>query len=178
MSEPKPHRTSTADRIVRIIVIVGLLFLVMMLVLPAIVIRGHGGINIAEATAQLKGLTANIEMYYVTFSAYPGPMPRTAPTSGNSTCTTGTPGLNKISGTQNLYLGLCFPMNETGSGTRIIGTTTTPTFVDPHSPEGPVDLSTPAPYRQSPPFFSAANREISENNAKVGGRLPLGAPPP
>ena len=157
--------------LIEMLVVIGIIALLISLLLPALAIARKQA-RIAETTAELKGLTANIEMYYVTFGAYPGPVPSVSTTSNTAT-SSGAAG-TKVSGNQNLYMGLSYALNLTAPATSVSVPGSSPTlYIDPTSPSGPQDLGnfqmvgTSAIYRQSPPFYSGANREISPSNSST-----------
>jgi prepilin-type N-terminal cleavage/methylation domain-containing protein len=143
--------------LIELLVVIGIIALLIAILLPALASARKQG-YVTQTTALLQGLSENIENYYQNFSYYPGPMPASG---GSSLTTTGSS--NKISGTQNLLLGLSYAMVSTGTSCPIAGSGGL--FVDPTNPSGPQDLAAQnvagTGYRQYSPFYSPAARELS-----------------
>lgn len=152
--------------LIELLVVIGIIALLISILLPALASARKQG-YVTQTSALLQGLSENIENYYQNFSYYPGPV---AASAASGTTTTGT--TNKISGNQNLLLGLSYAMVFPSPGppsTQIPGSTA-PTgsgllFVDPTNPAGPQDLAAQnaagTGYRQYSPFYSPAARELS-----------------
>jgi prepilin-type N-terminal cleavage/methylation domain-containing protein len=107
LSLPSNHRKARRGfTLIEILVVIGIILILMAILLPAL-----GGARDrayhAKSTALLTGISNNIETYFTTFDAYPGPAPA-GPTDPNSGATT--TGANKISGTQNLLMALSYSM--------------------------------------------------------------------
>jgi type II secretory pathway pseudopilin PulG len=132
-------------------------------VLAAILIPtlGHARNQAREAAtrATLTSLEGSIETYFTTFHSYPGPFP----TSGAGTSTTGAAG-KKLSGAQNLFLGLTFAMKPANPGGAAVNVPGSSVWVDPTQPGGPINYANIDPngqYSQLSAFFSPSALQIS-----------------
>src|SRR4051812_8074571 len=97
-----------AFTMIELLVVVGIIILLIAILLPALS-GAKNAARKADTTALMTGLSNNITTYFQSFNAYPGPVP----TSPNGTSPNSTSSLDngKISGTQNLLLGLSYGMN-------------------------------------------------------------------
>src|SRR4051812_38201690 len=85
--------------LIELLVVVGVIVLLIGILLPAL-----GGartrVRVAETTSLISHISSNIDTYFTNFGAYPGPA------SPNETASAA--GVKKMSGAQNLLLGLSY----------------------------------------------------------------------
>jgi type II secretory pathway pseudopilin PulG len=141
-SYPKTSRNHAPARgaftLVELLMVIGIITLLLAILLPSLG-KAKAQSYVAHTRSLLSQLSAAITTYHSRFSAYPGPL--------NSGITTGT---SKISGTQNLLLGLSYPMPSPPTWP----------FAVPTSPTGPIDYASQKPdgtYEQCAPFFTDKN---------------------
>jgi type II secretory pathway pseudopilin PulG len=151
-----------AFTLIELLVVIGIIAALVAMLIPAVShVRKKGYESTSRAT--LTGIARSIDAYYDTFHAYPGP-------AGFDTTTATS---NKISGAQNLVLGLCYPMLDSGpiqlppagrTVPKADGTVSTGIFVNPGSPVGPYNYAqrgASKPYEELKPFFNLTANSLT-----------------
>jgi len=165
-----PHRRKPGGfTLIEILVVVAIIVVLISILIPALGAAKKRA-RIVDTTSLMDNLQTDIEAYYQQFNAYPGPFPTAQTTSGNSTL--------KLSGTQNLLLGLTYALREPADvAPNVVATTGFPAvqlgsvppaviinWIDPTVPNGPLDRGSQSPsnaYNQLSPFFTPTKRELS-----------------
>ena len=176
------RRTGWGFTLIELLVVVGIIVLLLAILLPALAAARIQGYVVATQ-ALMTGLKTNCETYATTFSGqYPGPVSEREVAKGV--------GASKITGTQNMLLGLTYAMNPSNtapwttaipaSGTAMYTTgdltktfpTAPATTVNAGAANTPIDygnylglVGTPTPttpmFRQYPAFYNPTSKELS-----------------
>jgi prepilin-type N-terminal cleavage/methylation domain-containing protein len=166
--------------LIELLVVVAVIALLIGIMIPAL---GHIKKRAYETNtrATMSGIVSACASYYETFHAYPGPLPPAI------TVTAGNP--NKVSGAQNLLLGLNYAMTDDSKtvvtnygdphpdNITIPGITSAYKYVDVLMANGPINFSTRRPdgkYEQLPKFFNPQATQLSPSESSppqwpVGG---------
>jgi len=155
-----------AFTLVELLVVIGIIVLLIAFLLPALR-SSRESAKRAETASLVTGLKSNINQYFAVFAGYPGPVSERDVSNGSTSN-------GKFTGTQNLLMGLSYPMtNVVGTAlpsngpAAYFGTITT-------NPSGPADLGSFTPNnlpRTHTPFYSPSTKELSP---QVSGAWPGG----
>jgi type II secretory pathway pseudopilin PulG len=148
------------------LVVIGIIIALVALLIPAVShVRRKGYDSATHGT--LTSISRAVDAYYDTFHDYPGPAPLdvTASTTAN----------NKISGAQNLVLGLCYPMlaDTVTTSVRVPGGgkvfrpdgTLSDIYVNPQHAEGPYNYAQKGAngrYEPLKPYITVTPKNITE----------------
>jgi prepilin-type N-terminal cleavage/methylation domain-containing protein len=175
MSRPHTARRPAARpgfTLIELLVVVSIIVILIAILIPAL---GHvkSTARAAATKALMSNLMTNIDAYYTTFHAYPGPM--------STAFTTNAAAASKISGAQNMLLGLSYsvvspaPANSVALPTGAANVPTGPTysasgapFVAPSVAAGPTNYGVVDPNGRPEhfsAFFSPSAKQLSPADA-------------
>jgi type II secretory pathway pseudopilin PulG len=160
-----PPKARPAFTIIELMVVVGIIIILMAILIPALS-GAKKSAYLTQTTAQLQGISNDIETYFTNFDSYPGPAPASS--------TTTTTAANKISGNQNLLMALSYSIYDSTpapvpSGWKAVGLPGAGTaVVRTDAANGPRDNG-----KEFPAFYNPTPKEITAADSS-GNWLPAG----
>ena len=148
-----------AFTLMELLIVIGIIVVLVGILLPTLG-KARSQARVAQTQALMANLASDIDAYFLWFHAYPGPL-----TAASTTAST-----NKLSGSQNLMLGLSYALTNVNADNKVIfplptGAPVDPTFknVNLGSITGPKDLASVKPdgsFEQLSPFFAPTTKQI------------------
>jgi len=169
-----------AFTLMELLIVIGIIVVLVGILLPSLSAARKRGYR-TQTQALMSNLATDIDAYYTRFHAYPGPLSASVSTALN----------DKISGSQNMLLGLSYPIVSNSSYTlpppappttivcpplpKGLGSAE-PTYkwADCFAPTGPVDLASQKPdgsFEHLPPYLAPTAKQLfdfSTNNTFAG----------
>jgi len=147
---------SRAFTLMELLIVVAVIVVLVGILIPTLgKARDHA--RASQTQSLLSNLASDIDAYFLRFRAYPGPM--------DAAFTTANAVDNKLSGAQNMLIGLSYSILSSGSSitAKIPGGAPSFNYVKPSAPSGPTDFASLKPDgspEQLSPFFTPTSKQI------------------